>query len=429
MPSATIAPAKESAPSGELGATSMDMARGALPSGPSMPHPAALVKSWLRALLGDGDPPAIPGDYRGPWAEEVLAVLSAHQAGGVDAARRAFDALARAHPGLATLVAGEPEPGEGSTWADLAKAIGPVSWAWRGWLPRGFLTELVGEVGSGKSILALRIAACFLRGDPWPDGTPYTGSAGKAVWCEAEAAQAINVDRAKTWGLALDSIISPLSDPFSDIDLRDSTHLVALAAAGKRPDVRLIVVDSLSGATGGRERADEMMPVVHALAELARDTGRPVLLSHHLRKRGLLDVGDAISVERVRGSTVIAQPARVIWAIDSPDPNEPGNRRLSVIKSNLGRFPDPMGFRIGDGGVSFGDPPVAPRQETQLDRAMDLLRALLVKGPRPSSEIEDECQGAGLSWDTMKRAKDKLGVVAKRDGKAGRWSWGLPARG
>ena len=32
------------------------------------------------------------------------------------------------------------------------------------------------------------------------------------------------------------------------------------------------------------------------------------------------------------------------------------------------------------------------------------------------------------SWDTVKRAKEKLCVVARRDGKTGKWTWALPAK-
>ena len=79
-----------------------------------------------------------------------------------------------------------------------------------------------------------------------------------------------------------------------------------------------------------------------------------------------------------------------------------------------------------DTGLMFGDAPEPPRQETQIDRAADLLQALLEDGPMASTDLEREAQGAGISWSTMNRAKDKLGIVARR--KDGRWYWALPAK-
>jgi hypothetical protein len=171
------------------------------------------------------------------------------------------------------------------------------------------------------------------------------------------------------------------------------------------------------------------MEIVKILAELARDTHKPFILTHHLRKRGILDVGDKVHLERIRGSSAIIQAARMVWAIDNPDVTEEEYKRLSVIKSNLARFPDPLGFTIGDEmHLAFGEAPEAPRQETQLDKAIDLLMALLANGPVASVDLRDEAEGAGLGWNTLKRAKDKMGVVAKRDGKSNRWTWALPAR-
>ena len=316
-----------------------------------------------------------------------------------------------------------------ATWADMAGMIGPIPWDWPGWLPSGLLVEMVGDSGSGKSGVGLRVGKTYLTGEPWPDGTPYTGETGSVLWCEAEAAQALNLERAQAWELPCDRILSPLPNPLDDVNLLEETHRAAIAAIAARDDVRLIIVDSLSGACAGKEKAEDMMPVVKWLAELARNLAKPVLLLHHLRKRSPFDSGDVVTLDRVRGSTVIVQPARVVWAVDNPDPNDLDHKRLSVIKSNLGRFPDALGLRISDTGISFDAAPQAPKPETQLDKAIDLLRALLASGPLPSAKIEAEMKGAGISWDTAKRAKDKLGIVAHRDGRLGIWTWGLPALG
>jgi len=277
---------------------------------------------------------------------------------------------------------------DAATWAKMAEQVGPVAWEWAGWLPAGLLTLLVGESGAGKSMVALRIAASYLIGWPWPDGTEFDGSkGGQILWVEAEAAQALNLSRAQGWGLPCEHILSPLANPLDDVNLYDAGHRRAIEELARGEDVRLIVVDSLSEACGGREKAEDMMPVVLWLSKLARDVGKPALLLHHLRKRGLLDTGDKIALDRVRGSTVIVQPARVVWALDIPNSSQPDNRRLSVIKSNLARFPTSIGLTVGDSGPVFGAAPEPPRHETQLDKAADLLMALL--NPRPDESERD----------------------------------------
>jgi len=322
--------------------------------------------------------------------------------------------------------AGRRQTADPTTWADMDSLLAPVAFDWQSWLAPGFLHMLVAASGEGKSNLVLRIAATYMRGWPWPDGTPYTGETGRVLWCEAEAAQAMNVERAKAWGLPTEDILSPMSNPLDDVNLFDAEHLASITAIAHRDDVRLIVVDSLSAACGGREKAEEQMPVVLWLAALARNTGKPVMVLHHLRKRGMFDSGAGVGLDRVRGSTVIVQLARLVWAIDTPDPNSAEHKRLSVIKSNLAKYPDALGLRIDENGLTFDDAPTTPKPETQIDKAMELLLALLQYRAVPTGELEEEAKGAGISWDTMKRAKEKLGIIARRDGKAGKWYWALP---
>ena len=70
-------------------------------------------------------------------------------------AQKAGDEL---RPLLETLGIVEPRDGD-STWADLDTLIGPVAWAWEGWLPEGMLTLIVGQFCEGKSQLVLTVMA------------------------------------------------------------------------------------------------------------------------------------------------------------------------------------------------------------------------------------------------------------------------------
>lgn len=313
-----------------------------------------------------------------------------------------------------------------STWADLEQIIGPVEWDWRGWLPKGFMTLVVANSGDGKSSLELDIAKRYLTGDPWPDGSPFTGETGKILWVETEAAQVLNLDRAKKWRLPLDRFVSPLDNPLDNVSLDNPEHQAAIYAKARKPDVKLIVVDSFSGGTRKNSRASNEMGAVGAfLAELARDTGKPVLVSHHLRKKGILD-GNDITLDRLRDSSAIPQYARVVWAIDEPDAELKEKKRLYVIKNNLTRFPEPIGFQIRDNGLDFGEAPKPPRKETQADKAADLLRVLLASEPKSQDFIKTEAEGAGISMATINRAKANLNIVSKKVGTV--WYWSLPAK-
>src|SRR6185437_4605584 len=47
----------------------------------------------------------------------------------------------------------------------------PIRWIWNGWLAAGKFHLLVGAPSTGKTTIALNLAAIITRGDQWPDGT------------------------------------------------------------------------------------------------------------------------------------------------------------------------------------------------------------------------------------------------------------------
>jgi hypothetical protein len=65
-----------------------------------------------------------------------------------------------------------------------------------------------------------------------------------------------------------------------------------------------------------------------------------------------------------------------------------------------------------------------------IERAVIFLRELLAGGPLLSNEVRVRAEAAGLSWSTIRRAKDQLGVEAVRESEGGsgygRWRWVLP---
>lgn len=309
-----------------------------------------------------------------------------------------------------------------TSWRDTQRTIGPIEWDCPKWLARSVLILLASAPGIGKSALALRIAGSYLLGLDWPDGSPFEGDTGAVLWCESESAQAINLERAERWGLPVDRIYNP-AGALEDFRLDKTEHQDAIWVLAHRRDVRLIIIDSLRGAVAGDENASQVSTSVFWLAELARNSRKPIVLLHHLRKRGMFD-GDEVTLDQIRGSTAIVQPARIIWALDTPDPSDLEHKRLSVIKSNLSRFPEPVGMRIGERGVSFDEAPQKQREYTQLDQAKEFLVDLLAREPLPASTIEYEYQAAGLSRSTVNRAKRELGVLSMKVD--GAWLWSLP---
>lgn len=311
-----------------------------------------------------------------------------------------------------------------ASWKKLDARGVEITWAWKNWLPKGFLTLLVSSVGIGKSTLALRLSASFLMEMDWLDGTPYIGEPGFVVWCESESGQFMNLSRAKKWGLPLEHIISPLGDALDDFNLSDRNHRDALEKLARNREVRFVVIDSLRGAIQGDENNSELIEDLKYLAELAQKNQLPILLIHHLRKKGINDYGGIIDIDRIRGTSAIAQIPRVVIAINTPDPNAPDKRQLSVIKSNLGLSPNPIGISITDHGIDVIPDPAKTRRFDKINqssRAEKFLKDILKDGPKSSTEIFEEGEKQGICKPTLKRLKKNMGILARREGKG--WVW------
>jgi putative DNA primase/helicase len=54
---------------------------------------------------------------------------------------------------------------------------------------------------------------------------------------------------------------------------------------------------------------------------------------------------------------------------------------------------------------------------------------LLVDEPVPANKVKAAASAAALSWITVRRAKEKLGVITRKGGMDGGWQWSLPAEG
>jgi len=312
------------------------------------------------------------------------------------------------------------------TWTAHAATLTDIEWLWDRWLPRGFVTLLAAQSEIGKSCLALSVAGSFTDGRKLPDGKRPT-QLGKVVWVDTEASQVLNYSRARKWGIDMTKFVVPIvGSGTEDISLTTDHGWASFVEACAIGDVELVVVDSLGGAVS-KENDETMKDFVHKLAGLARDLGKPILLIHHPRKLAQGEV-DEMSLDRVRGNSGIVQFCRVIWTIEVPDPYS-DSKRLRVLKSNLAEKPQAIGFDITDGGVTFGFAPEKPEENSQVQKAMAIIRDVLRPGKpgQPASIFTERAKTEGVGQGSLKVAKRALCIRSEKSPeKGGGWLWSLP---
>lgn len=239
---------------------------------------------------------------------------------------------------------------------DLAAAeIPPQAWAWRDYIPSGEVTLLGAHGGTGKSTLALMLAAAVALGLPLFG--VETASAQVVLYSAEDGA---NTVRRRLQGIArgLGLDVASIAARLQVLDATDAPELAGpvsdgfdrlgfgLTAAGRflkaymaeRPG-SLLIVDNASDTMGGNENARaEVRTFVRLLAGMVRDTGGAVLLLAHVDKG--TSRGDRAGGESYSGSTAWHNSARSRLYLSRE--KDSGALVLEHQKSNHGPTCEPM---------------------------------------------------------------------------------------
>jgi hypothetical protein len=202
----------------------------------------------------------------------------------------------------------------------------------------------------------------------------------------------------------------------------------------RRP--RLVVIDPVVAYIGARTdiyRADEVRSVLAPLARLAELYDCAIVVIRHLNKA---KVGRSIYAGQ--GSIDFTAAARSVLLAGSAA-DEPGEYALIHIKLNRAPSGPALGYRIQGGRFSWtgvsrltaGDllaGESAGDDRSAEDEAREFLQELLREGPVAVCQVLATARQAGISEKTLRRAKGREGVLARREGygAAGGWLWAYP---
>jgi hypothetical protein len=328
----------------------------------------------------------------------------------------------------------------------------PIRWLMLGWLARGKLHILAGSPGTGKTTIALSLAACISAGLTFPNGQKAVP--GKVViWSGEDDPGDTLKPRLIAAGADLSQIqfVGPVIDysedkkancafPFDPA--RDVEKLaVALAAMD---DLAMIIIDPIvSAVSGDSHKNAETRRSLAPLVELAAKKDAVLLGITHLTK----GTQGREPLERVTGSLAFGAMARLVFGTvkqRQPEGEETEPQfTLARLKSNIGK--DGGGFkyqfeqvetegritanRINWGEAVEGDPRamIAAAEADPDDEAegvVNFLRQYLSDGRREANDVYREGIKEGYSRDQLKRAKDKAHVKSEKDS-TGPWYWQL----
>lgn len=324
----------------------------------------------------------------------------------------------------------------------------PIRWIWRDYLAAGKLHILAGAPGTGKTTLAIALAATITAGGRWPDGS-CAEVADVLIWSGEDDPEDTLAPRLQASGADMTRIHfarrtrsesgeSRAFDPATDFPLLSS-------ATVRLPNLRLVLLDPIVTVVGMADshKNSEVRRALQPLAEFAERHECAVLGISHFSK----GTAGRDPLERVTGSLAFGAAARVVIAAAKLPDEEGGGRVMVRAKSNIG--PDGGGFRFdldraeipGKPGiigqrVLWGDPVEGPAREilgtaeTEDEggnaNAKEFLRYMLAAGPALAAEVFRSGEAHGFSKRQLQRARSALGARVDKLGMRGGWEWSLP---
>lgn len=317
-----------------------------------------------------------------------------------------------------------------------------VRWLWDGYLARGKLHVLAGAPGTGKTMIALALAATVSTGGSWPNGTNC--EPGNVLLWSAEddiadtlaprlIAMGADMRRIRFVG---DKSTMQGREPFDPA--RDMPMLLrAVADAG---EIMLLIVDPIVSAVAGDSHKNaEVRRGLQPLVDVGQKLGAAVLGISHFSKG---TAGREV-IERVTGSLAFGALARVVLAAAKRSDDDGGGRILARAKSNIG--PDGGGFAydLAPGSIP-AYPEIAvhvlqwggalegsarellasaedagdPGERTTADEAASWLATLLTEegGQVDRRDVMRAAQAMGFKERTVHRAREMLGLIVVQTG-------------
>jgi RecA/RadA recombinase len=324
-----------------------------------------------------------------------------------------------------SILAMEPgKPLEFPSLLDIAAGLSPIEWLWCGWIPRGMLTVLGAAQGSGKSFVALDLAWRIIAGEGFPDGQPVPKPGANVVYVDAEAVPQILNERAAHYGVDRSKLFLMLPEHgvMLDFNTQECQEQLIERVAALQPE--LVIVDSLSSVHNkGQNNVEDVRGLLNFFTQVASYYRVGLILIHHIRKPGpggqmlLFD----ISMEDLSGSGHITAMARSVLGLrvvkTGPEVDLNGPRELKVLKTNLGPYPDPLGFEFAPlhpKGVFLkwlDEAPRPYREPTKAEQCTEWLEATLRQAEEPVKprEIVDLAVSEGYGRRTVYRARRELG--------------------
>lgn len=323
-----------------------------------------------------------------------------------------------------------------------------IRWLWLYWIARGKLSILAGAGGCGKTTLAIFLAATISRGGDWPDGSKGEVAGNVVIWSGEDGIADTIIPRL----IAADADLNRVHIIQGRVDMHGNRQPFDPAldfpllheAVDRIGGISLLIFDPIiSLIRGDMHRANEVRQGLQKVVDFAEQHDCAVLGITHLKKGG----SQTSVVEQIIGSqafTALSRGALVAMKFKDSETRVlvRAKANLSIDSGGIQYFIEPVSLHdqieatyIRWGEIIEGsaeaifdemDRGGSSKPASALDEACSLLVEALDAGPVAIAALQSLAAEACISWATVRRAQNRLGIRSCKAGMQGGWMWELP---
>ena len=328
----------------------------------------------------------------------------------------------------------------------------PIDWLWRGHLARGSQELTAGMPGLGKSLMHCSWVTTVTTGGLWPDGTRVDEPGNVIMVTGEDNLDQTVVPRLVAAGADLQRIhflklIRCDETKRRMFLLGEDVDLLAQVIAEKQ--AVLVTIDPITAFMGkiNSHMTTDVRDQLGPLAELAERCNVAIATVTHPPK-----AAGARALDHFIGSQAFIAACRIAHLCvaetrsgDDEEVRPTGRVFVTNPKNNLSPKMPTLIYRTnttiigedrscmievpftewcGDIDLTADEAIAASKAASRPMQADRFLREYLAKGERWKREILKDAKAAGFTEDQMRRAKERIGAVHRKEGFAG-WKWGL----
>lgn len=313
-----------------------------------------------------------------------------------------------------------------------------VDWLIPGRIPKRFITVFAGRTGVGKSFVSCDLIARLTTGAEIPGGGGQCFEPGGALVVSEDPPEYIIVPRLISLGADLSRVNAMTWEAMNNFHLGDTAMLDA-ACGEVEGGVSLVMIDPPTNFLDDvdEHKNSEVRQLVMKVVEWCSGRDLAVLFVLHINKQ----TGKGIeAINRVMGSVAWVSTSRIAHSF-CLDPDDQTQGLWMPTKSNLGKIPKGLAYRIADdqrvewlGEVDMTADEALSGEPKKRKREVVASEWLIEKfGERlewSSSDLFEAAKQAGLSSNAIYAAKDMLKLPKARqehlENGDRRWVWWVP---